>query len=256
MNVMNELRKLVDVLWSKISSILQSAPPGALQLTGVLGLAAVLVGYYQLRRNHGRDGENQSTATRRQQQATQPQAARRKLDSAVPQVSSVAASTPLGKAVRSQLVGVKRVTVSAPGVLLQESQATELGEAANLRQEATDILKEVTSCADTYIIAHVVDDIGQAVVSGALESAGLLGNQPRQIKTHKVLFCSTLEGKVSLVRQLEPDLHIDGHARTIEDLQRFMPQLLHITPPGSAASAAQGSLNVTAAHSLRAFFGC
>ena len=32
---------------------------------------------------------------------------------------------------------------------------------------------------------------------------------------HRLLFCSTLEGKVSIVRQLEPELHIDGDPSTV-----------------------------------------
>ena len=36
-----------------------------------------------------------------------------------------------------------------------------------------------------------------------------------QVPAHRVLFCSTLEGKVSIVRQLEPELHIDGHHQTV-----------------------------------------
>ena len=32
---------------------------------------------------------------------------------------------------------------------------------------------------------------------------------------HRLLFCSTLEGKVSIVRQLEPELHIDGDSGTV-----------------------------------------
>lgn len=100
---------------------------------------------------------------------------------------------------------------------------------------------------------QVQDDVGQAVVTGALEAAGLVGSQPGQLKPHRLLFCSTLDGKVSIVRQLEPDLHIDGSAKTIEDLKRFMPQLLHVVQTGSVA-AAQGSPNVASSSSLQAFF--
>ena len=36
-----------------------------------------------------------------------------------------------------------------------------------------------------------------------------------QIPSQRLLFCSSLEGKASIVRQLEPQLHIDGHSRTV-----------------------------------------
>lgn len=100
---------------------------------------------------------------------------------------------------------------------------------------------------------QVQDDVGQAVVLGALEAAGLVGKGTGQVPPHHVLFCSTLDGKVSIVRQIEPDLHIDGSGKTIEDLKRFMPQLLHVTQPGTAAAGA-GSTNIRSSPSLAAYF--
>ena len=40
---------------------------------------------------------------------------------------------------------------------------------------------------------------------------------PLQTHTHacRALFCSTLDGKTSMVRQLEPGMHIDGHPHTV-----------------------------------------
>jgi len=155
--------------------------------------------------------------------------------------------------VRTQLQGAKRVTLSMSGVLTEEWQASDWHEGATLREDAPGLLTEIASCADTYIIAHVLDDVGQAVVTGALEAAGVLGSSPGQIKPHKLLFCSTLEGKVSIVRQLEPDLHVDGHPGTIESLRRFMPKLLHVVGPG-VQRAETGAPNVVGAPSLLGFF--
>ena len=69
--------------------------------------------------------------------------------------------------------------------------------------------------ANVFLITHVIDGIGEATVRGALEDAGLVGTAEGQIKPHWLVFCSTLEGKVSIVRQLEPELHIDGHPSTV-----------------------------------------
>ena len=46
-------------------------------------------------------------------------------------------------------------------------------------------------------------------------AGGLVGSEAGQIAPHKVLCCSTLEGKISIARQLEPGLHIDGHPATV-----------------------------------------
>ena len=50
-------------------------------------------------------------------------------------------------------------------------------ESATLRPAAAEVLKEVRRTANVYIIAHVVDDLGEATVRGALEAGepGRLG---------------------------------------------------------------------------------
>ena len=42
-----------------------------------------------------------------------------------------------------------------------------------------------------------------------------MGPGAGQIASHRVLCCSTLDGKISIARQLEPGLHIDGHPHTV-----------------------------------------
>lgn len=71
-------------------------------------------------------------------------------------------------------------------------------------------------------IAQVEDDTGEATCRGALEAGGLVGTRLGQIPPHRLLFCSTLDGKVSIVRQLEPQLHVDGHPKTVSIQQPFL----------------------------------
>lgn len=90
-----------------------------------------------------------------------------------------------------------------------------LQESAVLREDAAAVMREIIKMANVYILAHVIDDLGEATVRGALEAGGLVGPSAGHVPPHRVLFCSTLEGKVSIVRQLEPALHIDGHPQTV-----------------------------------------
>ena len=69
------------------------------------------------------------------------------------------------------------------------------------------------------VILQVEDDTGEATCRGALEAGGLVGSAPGQIPSQRLLFCSTLDGKVSIVRQLEPQLHIDGHPKTVQPVR-------------------------------------
>ena len=95
------------------------------------------------------------------------------------------------------------------------SAALWLQDSASVQQAAVPIMHELLKNANVFLVTHVMDDVGEATVRGALEDVGLVGTSEGQIKPHRLVFCSTLEGKVSIVRQLEPDLHIDGHPSTV-----------------------------------------
>jgi hypothetical protein len=61
--------------------------------------------------------------------------------------------------------------------------------------------------------------------------------------------------QVPIVRQLEPELHIDALPSTVEELRRFLPRLLLTREPGAAQGSAGTHPNVTTLPSLSAFFG-
>lgn len=105
--------------------------------------------------------------------------------------------------------------MSAPGVVVAQAAAEELSEEATLVPGAVEALKRCAENAELYLLTQVDDDVGEVVVRGALEHAGLVGQGKGQVPPHRLLFCGTLDGKASLVRQLEPDLHIDAQAATV-----------------------------------------
>ena len=47
-------------------------------------------------------------------------------------------------------------------------------------------------------LSQVSDDIGEALVTGAMEAAGVAGPSRGQVPSHRMLYCSTAEGKVRL----------------------------------------------------------
>lgn len=255
-----ELKRLLCLYYQKLYIYILQQPAGSLQLSGVLGLAAVVIAWNFVKRNGatgGTDGQRRRSSQHHGVSGTSSAAGLLAAGSSS-SAKTVSDSSNQGQSaglspVRSKLAGVRKVTISSLGCLTEQWTIAELQEGATLRREAVDILREACSCTDTYIVTQVQDDIGQAVLLGSLEAAGLVGSQPGQVQPHHLLFCSTMDGKVSTVRQLEPDLHIDGSAKTIDDLKRFMPRLLHITQPGTAA-AGQGSSNVTSSKSLQSYF--
>lgn len=251
------LRHWLQWLYTRLATSLSDAPPG-LAFTGVLGLAAAVYGLYQYqtgdRRTPARTGLQarpagpvQSSQTLHAKDGASTSSA---LQAARP---AVTLQPPASQRMQAQLAGIRKITISAPGVLLEEWLPHELQEGASLRPEAVQVVADMASRAAVYILAHVSDDIGEATVRGALDAGGLVGTQWGQIPPHRLLFCATLGGKESIVRQLEPELHIDGHEHTIQGLHRFMPQLLLIQPPGQSSSVS-GLKNVGFAVSLIAAF--
>ncbi len=282
--MLDALRRLLELAYDKLAEFLLAAgaPPGSLPLTGVLGLAALLLGYWHLRRSSSTSGGGDRAGV--SSPAGQSRGGVGRLGGAAAGASSSAAATKAGasssgagactaaagseptepgaaasglaRAVRARLGGARRVTLSALGTLLQEAAPAELSDGASLHPSAARLLSALCwAASDVYIIAHVSDDVGAAAVAGALDAAGALGHDRGQLPRNRLLFCSTLEGKVALVRQIEPDLHVDAASRTVDDLARFAPRLLHIVAPGSAMPTGRSAAHIVAAPSLAAFFG-
>lgn len=259
---------------------------GTVQFTGILGLVLFVIGYYRTR-GRGTGGASNSTNTnssshsnpssnssapsstqavhnaasglrssRRDGEPSGVEGASSGLASAVaPATPAAAGASPQATAVANHLVGVKRVSLSVPGVCLHESSISDLQNGATVIPQAVSLLADMAQACEVYLISQVLDDISQAAVTGALEAAGLLGNGRRQIKPHRLLFCSSLEGKVAIVRQLDTQLHFDASASTVDDLYRFV-QLVHIQQPGDITKAATSAAKtVGVAPSLAAYFG-
>lgn len=236
--VLEEIQQLAQSLFSKAQSAFSEISKGPLALTGLLGAAALLVGLYHFRRNRrgGRGGDDAPAISGRNQTSISPALAACKPGSSPaggPGSVEQAKPVPLNR-LRSQLSGVKTVTLSVPGVLLEQWEPSQLEEEATVRPDAAEIIKEMASCMNTYLMSQVSSDIGEAVVRGALEAAGVIGKGPRQVLPHHLILCDTLKGKVAVVRQIEPELHIDGDHNTVSELQRFIPQQIHVFRKGGA----------------------
>lgn len=130
-----------------VPAFLQDAPAGSLQLTGVLGLAALVWGLYQLRGPGGRGDDarprnadltghpasgNNLPQPPKQTQSSSTQAKacntlhvravlREVRESfSLPMQVKASAPTSLAQAIQMQLAGVRQITISAPGVILDQ----------------------------------------------------------------------------------------------------------------------------------------
>ncbi len=108
---------------------------------------------------------------------------------------------PLCEGARRRL-GAGRVTMATLGVLLRERSARELKRvgAPSLVPHAADLVEAIAlATRDLYLVTVVPDDATQEAVAQCL---GGLPGVPR----HRLLFCDKDGSKVSIARQIEPDL--------------------------------------------------
>ncbi len=148
-----------------------------------------------------------------------------------------------------RLRGVRRITISLLGTVLQETSAAHLEDGASVVDGTPALLRAVLQHCEVFLLCRVESDVGEAAVRGVLEDAGVCGRAGGQVAPHRVLFCGTAVGSTSLVRQLEPDLHVDGDAATVKELQRFLPRLLLVGGGGVASG------NVSCVASLQDAWG-
>ena len=75
-------------------------------------------------------------------------------------------------------------------------------------ENAAIALNRLTQLYDVHIIIHVSSDDEKDQINRLLQNAGLLENNV--LDPRKILWCSTEEGKIHMIRHIEPAVHIEG----------------------------------------------
>lgn len=165
---MDLIRSLAMHLYDRILALAKSISPGTIQLSGILGLVIAIIGYYHLKGNNASDSPDRRAARGGQQRGgvgtttaaggepstSRPQtphgggtsAASASAPSnpssrpaAAPAAAAAAArGSAVARAVATRLHGVRRVTVSCQGVLLQPGA---LSESATLWPGAAEMVQ-------------------------------------------------------------------------------------------------------------------
>ncbi|XP_076910726.1 peroxisome biogenesis protein 22-like, partial [Bidens hawaiensis] len=109
----------------------------------------------------------------------------------------------LGHMFRQKLSDGRKVTCRLLGVILEENTPEELQNQATVKSSVLEVVSEMTKYCNLYLMERVLDDESQMRVLTALENARIFTSGG--LVKDKVLFCSTENGRMSFVRQLEPD---------------------------------------------------
>ena len=110
------------------------------------------------------------------------------------------------------LKNVGRITISVESIIIHAKTPEEILEGVTTVEKGVGHVKDMLEQSkEVFLLCHVESDLGEAVVLAALEHAGLLGEQQQQqIPVHRVLFSNQKMSKVSIVRQLDPHLHLEA----------------------------------------------
>lgn len=101
----------------------------------------------------------------------------------------------------------RMVSMSLDGTLLGAAPG------GAVTQAAVEAFLRLCGSSELFTIAQADSDAREAEVRAVLESIGAFG---AGLKPHRVMFSSSLEGRASMVRQLQPALHLDA-AKSVTD---------------------------------------
>lgn len=121
-----------------------------------------------------------------------------------------------------------------------------------LRTAAVEHLKRFAKLFDTYLIVRIDDDQAEHQVTEALKSAGMF--ESGLLDPRKLLFTETDLGRVSVARQIEPQLHIDETPEVITALQRFLFCVALVSADLHSMKTDACATNVAKFTSLSSFF--
>jgi hypothetical protein len=137
---------------AKLSAWFRASELGTLHMTGILGLALIVIGYFHFKG----PSSNEHGNSQRGQTATGARSPR------IPQPANVGAipprrATPLAGPVLAKMQGIGKgigkVSISCPGVLLQQWQPHQIvEEGAEIRPEVAVLIKEMCLVSNVYLV--------------------------------------------------------------------------------------------------------
>merc|ERR1712039_475201 len=74
---------------------------------------------------------------------------------------------------------------------------------------------QLCSATDLFTVTHVCEDAQEAEALKTLETIGAFD---AGLRRHRVMFASTADGVVSMIRQLQPAVHIEASSTVAENL--------------------------------------
>jgi hypothetical protein len=139
--------------------------------------------------------------------------------------------------------GARAITICVDALVKNK---TDAGAIAWSSDDAPRVLENLLQIADVFVLCKLDSDDSsvRAHIQRLLtEPASDEPSKKRSLEPHKILFCKTSVGKVAFVRQIEPQVHVEGmKVRLRIGCIRLMAYccLLLFPPSGSVGGARVG----------------
>ncbi|KEG02406.1 conserved Plasmodium protein, unknown function [Plasmodium vinckei vinckei] len=100
-----------------------------------------------------------------------------------------------------------------------------IGNNAHIIENVIEPLTQLCSISEVFVVAQVSNDTQETNIINLLKKTGLFD---KGLKEHRLMFCSTSNGRASMIRQLRPLTHVDNDETVIKTLTGKIPNLVQI----------------------------
>ncbi|KAL0097491.1 hypothetical protein J3Q64DRAFT_1670739 [Phycomyces blakesleeanus] len=102
----------------------------------------------------------------------------------------------------------KKITLSLKNTILWNPSPDVNVPNHAFHENGAILLLRLAQANEVYLIIHIHSEDERHQIQKLLENASLVG--PRLIDSRRILYCSTEQGKIHLIRHIEPAIHIEG----------------------------------------------
>eukprot|EP00928_Gymnodinium_smaydae_P035629 TRINITY_DN25044_c0_g1_i1.p1 TRINITY_DN25044_c0_g1~~TRINITY_DN25044_c0_g1_i1.p1 ORF type:complete len:237 (+),score=40.39 TRINITY_DN25044_c0_g1_i1:79-711(+) len=115
----------------------------------------------------------------------------------------------------------RKVCLALDGTLLKAAGGSGAGAVEVIDAAVAPFLELCASC-EVFAVALATEDARESAVTETLEA---LGAFDAGFRRHRLMFSSTVEGRASMVRHLQPSLHLEADDSVRASLEGKVPEL-------------------------------
>eukprot|EP00922_Rhytidocystis_sp_ex-Travisia-forbesii_P026741 GHVS01039146.1.p1 GENE.GHVS01039146.1~~GHVS01039146.1.p1 ORF type:complete len:298 (-),score=43.82 GHVS01039146.1:184-1077(-) len=107
-------------------------------------------------------------------------------------------------------------------------------------ESSLEAFRELCCIAELYVFVQVMSDEEEKLVHNVLTESGVVSGD--MLQPHRIMYSSSIEGRASMVRQLQPTTHIDCEDTVIASLAGKVPNVVRLCRPADCQSESEQTL--------------